>query len=209
MTRVVIIDDHPIVRNGIKMILQEEPELKVVGDGPDCDYLFDILKKQNVDILILDILLTGTSGFEVLPKIKNLYPDLKVLMLSALSEDIYATKSLKAGASGYIPKESVPEELNKAVKKVEQGGIYVSNAFAERLATNLTADSKQEMHEALSVREFQIFTLIGKGKSVGKIADELALSVKTISTYRSRILNKMNMKNNADIIKYCIYQNLV
>lgn len=208
MCRVLIIDDHPIVRNGIKMILESDTALNVVAQGGDTKFLIEYLKQNAVDIVLLDISLPGISGFEILPRLKALHPAVKVLMLSALSEDIYARKSLEAGASGFINKESAPEELLQAISRLRDGGVYVSSSFAEKIASNLQAGVHNDIHDGLSVREFQIFTMIGEGYTVSEIAEELALSVKTVSTYRTRVLDKTGMKNNSEIIRYCIKQNI-
>lgn len=209
MIHIIVCDDHPIVRSGLKRMLDDEPDMQVDFETSNAIELFEALKKYPIDILVLDISMPGISGFEALSKIKSLYPNIKVLMLSALSEDLYALKTIKAGASGFLNKESSPEELVKAVRKIIAGGIYVSEIFVDKLAFDFKNNYKKLPHERLSEREFQIFSLIGAGKRVGEIADKLFISAKTVSTYRSRILEKMEFKHNSDIIKYCIKEGIV
>jgi DNA-binding NarL/FixJ family response regulator len=208
MINIIVVDDHPIVRDGLKLILSDEKDIHICGEASNAKIMFDLLKSLEVDVVILDISMPEISGYEALLKLKISFPKIRILMLSALSEDIYASKSLKAGASGFINKETAPEELVKAVRKVFEGGTYISPYFAEKLAYNIKNDAQQLLHEQLSSREFQIMLLLGSGKSVGAIAESVMLSVKTISTYRTRILEKMNLKNNAEIIKYCIRESL-
>lgn len=204
MIKILIVDDHPIVRKGLSLILSDESDMKVICEASNSKETFDFLKKNEIDVLILDITLHGISGFEILDKLKQKYPGLPVLMLSALSEDLYATKSIKLGASGFVNKESATEELVIAVRKVYSGGVYVSSHLAEKLAINLKNDFQKPPQDYLSNREFQVMRLIGSGKTITEISDILNLSVKTVSTYRTRILNKMNFNNNSELIKFCI-----
>jgi len=190
-------------------MINDESDMKVVGDASNINDLMSLLKKTTCDILVLDISMPGMTGYDALAKIKMLYPAIKVLMLSALSEETYALKTIKAGASGFLNKESTPEELTKAIRKIFDGNAYISEMFAEKLVLDYKHLSKGNIHDRLSEREFQILTLIGSGKKTGEIADLLSLSVKTVSTYRSRIFEKMEMKSNAEIIKYCISEELI
>ncbi len=204
MIRILIADDHPIVRNGLKQIICDEEDMKVICEASNGQEVFDEISKNEIDVLILDISMPGMGGFEILEKIKQKYPTLPVLMLSALSEELYASKTLKAGASGFINKESAPIELVKAVRKVFSGGLYVSAYLAEKLASDFKHDVSKPPQEYLSNREFQIMCMIGSGKTVTEIADMLCISVKTVSTYKARIFNKMNFKNNSELINFCI-----
>jgi len=209
MIKILIVDDHPIVRNGLKNIISDESDMKVVCESSTGQQVVDLVKKHKLDIVILDISLPDISGFEVLTKLKNLFPDLPVLMLSAMSEDLYASKTLKAGASGFINKESAPEELIIAIRKIISGGHYISQLFTERIALDFKGKLIKAPHERLSSREFQILTFIASGKAMSEIAADLSLSIKTVSTYRTRILEKMNVRSNADLIKYCINEGLI
>lgn len=209
MIRIIICDDHPIVRNGLKNLINDELDMTVVGESNNVIELFDLFKCVEFDLLILDISMPGMSGFEALYKIKIRYPLVKVLILSALSEDAYALKSLKAGASGFLNKESSPEELVKAVRKIQAGGSYMSPMSIDKLALSFKIDIQKLPHERLSEREFQILTQIGKGNKASQIANNLSLSVKTVSTYRARLLEKMALRCNSDIILYCIKEKLI
>ncbi len=209
MINILVTDDHPIVRNGLKLILSDEPDMKVVCEA--CNGLDALakLKTNKVDVVILDISMPGMSGLEVLVQIRNLYPELPVLMLSVLSEEVFAAKTLKAGASGFIHKESIPEELVRAVRKVAAGGLYISSYLAEKLAGDMKAPVTKVLHENLSFREFQIMCMIAAGKTLTEIGESLCISVKTVSTYRARLLEKMNLKNNSELTSYCMKEGLV
>lgn len=209
MITILIADDHPIVRTGLKLIISDQSDMKVVCEASNGSEVLDLLKKNKVDVVILDISMPGLSGLEVLVQIRNLYPALPVLILSVLSEDVYAAKTLKAGANGFIHKETIPEELVKAIRKVACGGLYVSSLLAEKFAGDVRKPVVKVLHENLSFREFQIMCLIASGKTVTDIAATLCISVKTVSTYRSRILEKMELKNNAELTNYCIKEGLI
>jgi two-component system, NarL family, invasion response regulator UvrY len=209
MIRIIIVDDHTVVRRGLKQILSEESDMSVVGEAFNAQEMLALVRKQQCDVIVADISMPGRSGLDVLKELKQDRPKLPVLVLSMHPEDQYAVRALKLGASGYMTKESAPEELVKAIRKVVSGGRYVSPALAEKLALDLAVDTDRSPHETLSEREHQVFTMIARGKTVKEIADELALSVKTISTYRTRILEKMAMKNNAELIHYAISNRLV
>lgn len=209
MIRVLITDDHAVVREGLKNIVAQTTDIVVSGEATSASEVMERLRELPVDILLLDISMPGRSGLDALLEVKQVYPHLPVLVLSLHAEDQYALRTLKAGASGYLTKESAPEELISAIRKVAAGGRYMSTHLAEKIAFSLVHDSGISKHELLSNREFQVFRMLAAGKTVKEIADELSLSVKTISTNRTRILEKMNMKNNAEITQYAIQHNLV
>lgn len=208
MIRILVADDHPIIRKGLKQIISDEPDLKVVDEAGNGQEVLEKVRNHKPDLVILDISMPGGSGLYILTQLKDLFPDMPVLMLSALSEQVYASQSLKAGASGFINKETVPEELVKAIRKVSGGGLYIGSVLAEQLASNLRHDRKELPHESLSFREFQVFRLLGSGIQPSEIARQLNISIKTVSTYRSRILEKMNFKNNTEIMHYCLREGL-
>jgi DNA-binding NarL/FixJ family response regulator len=209
MLKILIADDYAIVRRGIKDILAEKFTTVEFGEADNAPHVLDLARKQKWDVVILDITLPGRSGLEVLKDIKHECPKLPVLILGMHSEDQFATRTLRAGAAGYLTKENASEELVKAVEKVLGGGRYVSSAFAERLIAALATHSEKLLHESLSDREYQVMYMIASGKAVKEIATELSLSAKTISTYRARILEKMKMQNNAELIHYAISNHLV
>ena len=207
--RILIADDHAVVRQGLKQILAGAFKRASFGEAANSQEALDCVWKESWDIVILDLTMPGRSGLEVLKEIKQAHPKLPVLMLSMHPEDQFAVRLLKAGAAGYMTKESAPEELVGAVKKAVAGGRYVSAALAEKMASLLVNDVHVAPHERLSDREFLILRLIASGKSVSIIARELSLSVKTVSTYRSRLLEKMNLSNNAQLVHYAFHNNLV
>ncbi len=208
MIRVLVVDDHPVVRRGIAQILEDEADMECCGTAESSPEAFACLRKCPVDVVLLDLTLTGESGFDVLKRLKEEYPKLPVLILSIHPEDQYALWLLKAGASGYLTKESVPEVLLGAIRKVMAGGHYISPNLIELLAAK-RIEGSAPLHDRLSDREFQILTRIAQGKALTEIAAELFLSPKTVSTYRQRILEKMGMKSNADLTRYIIEQNLL
>jgi DNA-binding NarL/FixJ family response regulator len=211
MIKVLIADDHSVVRRGIKQILSEENDMKVTGEARNSQEVIEMIGKEKFDILVLDISMPGKSGLEVLNDIKKLQPNTPILILSMHPEEQFAIRALRSGASGYLTKDSAPEELVIAVKKIHGGGKYVSDSLAEVLAFDLEERGKGRVvpHENLSDREFQVMCLIAAGKSVKEIAKELFLSVKTISTYRARILEKMKMKSNSKLTYYAIQNKLI
>jgi two-component system invasion response regulator UvrY len=209
MIRVLVADDHAVVREGLKRILLESGDIHVVAEAANGPEVLQKLSEYACDLVILDMSMPGTSGLDVLKQVKCLHPRLPILILSIHPEEQYAVRVLRAGASGYLTKETAPEELIHAVRKTASGRKYVSSALAERLADDLHIQSGQPLHKTLSDREFQVFSLIASGKTVHSIAEEMHLSVKTISTYRKRILEKMSMKNNAELIHYAITEKLV
>lgn len=205
----MIADDHAVVRSGLKQILAETSDIVVAGEATNGREVLEKLEKQHWDVLVLDITMPGRSGLEILKDIKRLKPELPVLVLSMHAEEQFATRTLKAGASGYLNKESAPEELVKAIRKVCAGGKYVSATQAERMVGELTGDADKLPHELLSDREYEILCLIASGKTPTQIARELSLSVKTVSTYRARILEKMNLTTSAQLTHYAIKGGLV
>jgi two-component system invasion response regulator UvrY len=205
----LIADDHAVVLEGLKQILSETPDIQVVAEATNGHEVLDKIRITHVDVVVLDIAMPGRSGLDILLHLKRERPTLPVLVLSIHPEDQYAVRVLKAGACGYLTKESAPAELIAAIRKVVVGGKYVSPSLAEKLAFDLESDVDKPLHETLSDREYEVLCLIALGKTVKEIADKLSLSVKTISTYRSRILEKMKMKNNAELTHYVIRQGLV
>lgn len=211
MIRILIADDHAVVRRGLRQIVSEEPDLVVDGEAHSGQEALTLAREQHWDLVMLDISMPGRGGLDVLKELKQERPGLPVLVLSMHPEEQFAVRALRLGASGYMTKDSAPEELVRAIRKVVTGGRYVSASLAERLAGNLAPERQAErpLHEVLSEREFLVMRLIASGKSVTDIANELALSVKTISTYRARILEKMGMKSNAELTRYAISNQLV
>ncbi|MBN2297646.1 MAG: response regulator transcription factor [Deltaproteobacteria bacterium] len=209
MIRVLIADDHPIVREGLKQILSETDDIIVVNEAANGQEVLNYAWNNAYDIVLLDISMPGRDGLEVLRELKHTKPKLPVLILSMYPEEHYAIRVLRGGASGYLTKSSAPDELISAIRKVASGRKYISSTLAERLTYELDRDSDKPVHESLSDREYQVMHMIASGKTIKEIADELCLSVKTVSTYRSRIMEKMNMKNNAEIVLYAVQNKLV
>ena len=209
MLKILIADDHPIVRQGLKQILSEEFDEVTFGEAKNSQEVLDLVREKSWNMVILDITMPGRGGLDVLNELKGQYPKLPVLVLSMHPEDQYAVRVLKAGASGYLTKGSVQEELIKAIKKILGGGKYVSPALGEKMAFNLETKTEKPLHEILSDREYQVMIMIASGKTVSGIAEELSLSVKTIDTYRARILEKMKMKTNAELTHYVIKNKLI
>ena len=209
MLRVLIADDHAILRRGLKEILLREFEDAACGEAGEAAQVLYQVRSQPWDLVILDVSMPGRSGLDVLTDLKQLRPELPVLMLSMHSEDQYAKRVLKAGAVGYMNKETAPEELVKAIRRVLAGGRYVSTAFAEKLASDLRGDPGRPIHESLSNREFEVLRMIASGKTNSQMAEELHLSLTTVSTYRARILEKMGMANNAELMRYALQNRLI
>ena len=208
MIKVIIVDDHPVVRRGLKQIIEDEPDMEVAGEAKNAGECFSLVRKTDCTLVLLDITLPDRSGFDVLKQLKYEHPELPVLILSTHSEDLYGLRLIKAGASGYLMKEGAPDELVKAIRKVNAGGKYVSASLAEKLVFR-TGDFDKPPHENLSNREFQILCMIAQGRSLKSIAGELCVSEKTVSTYRSRIMEKMKMSTNYDLICYASEHHLV
>ncbi len=209
MIKILIADDHAVVRRGLRQVLADEGDMTVVGEAENSQELLALARRSACDVIVLDITMPGRNGLDVLKDLRQEFPKTAVLVLSMHPEEQYAVQALRAGARGYLTKETAPEALVAAIRKVLHGGRYVSATLAERLALDLSAHHGKAPHDMLSTREFQILCMIGSGKSVKEIADELALSVKTVGTYRSRILEKMEMKSNAELIRYAIHNRLV
>jgi len=209
MIRVLLADDHAIVRGGLKEILIRHMESVECGEAENAEQVLVQIRAHPWDLLILDITMPGRSGLDILADIRLLRPELAVLVLSMLPEDQFGKRVLQAGAGGYLKKESAPEELIQAIRKVLSGGRYVSPALAEKLVLDLDDDANRPIHEGLSAREFEILVMLGSGKTVGQIAEEIHLSVTTVSTYRARILEKMKMSTNAELMRYAFRNHLV
>jgi two-component system, NarL family, invasion response regulator UvrY len=209
MTRVLIADDHAILRRGLREILVRELKDSVFGEAKDAQEVLARTQSDQWDLLILDISMPGRSGLDVLRDIRALRPKLPVLILSMHPEDQYGKRVLRAGASGFMNKESAPEELIKAVNKVLAGGRYVSPVLAEKLALDLSDEVQRDVQEALSQREFEVLRMIALGKTTSQIAEELHLSVSTVSTYRARILEKLEMTTTAELIQYALRNHVV
>jgi len=206
--KVLVADDHEIVRQGLKTIISEHSDLSIAGEAENGNQVLKILKKTKVDVVLLDFDMPEKNGLDTLIELKALYPKLPVMILSIFPEDHYGTRFLKAGASGYLQKSSATDQLIDAIRKVFNGGKYISSALTDKLVTGLNKDKEQFLHESLTDREFQVFRLLATGKKLKEMADELCLSINTISTYRSRILQKMDLKSNADVIRYAIENGL-
>ena len=207
--KILIADDHPIVRAGFKQVISDMPDMLVADEAGKGQEVLHLIGKKDYDLVLLDISMPGRSGLEILKDLKNEKPKLPVLILSIYPEEQYAIRALRAGASGYMTKASAPNELILAIRKISEGGKYISASLAEKLAYYLDGDAAKPPHETLSDREYQVMLMIASGKTVTEIANELCLSVKTISTYRTHILEKMKMKNNAEITLYAVQNKLV
>jgi DNA-binding NarL/FixJ family response regulator len=208
MIKVIIVDDHPVVRRGLKQIIEDEPDMEVAGEAKNAGECFSLVRKTDCTLVVLDITLPDRNGFDVLKQLKYEHPNLPILVLSVHPEDQYGLRFIKAGASGYLMKEGAPEELVKAIRKVNAGGKYVSASLAEKLVSHLDASDKPP-HENLSDREFQIMCMIAQGKSLKSIADELCVGEKTVSTYRSRIVEKMKIGTNSGLTRYALENKLI
>jgi two-component system invasion response regulator UvrY len=209
LIRVLIVDDHPVVRKGLLQILAQEPDIAVAVEAETAAKMLDLVREEQWDIVVLDITLPDRSGLEALKDLKAMRPTLPVLILSMHPEDQYAMRVLKAGAAGYMNKDSASEELVNAVRKVVGGGKYVSPSMAEMLAAVIGNDYERPAHESLSDREFQVMCLIASGKRLKEVAEELCLSAKTVSTYRARVLEKMGMENNAELTYYAVKNGII
>lgn len=209
MIKILIADDHSVVRRGIKQILTDETDIQVTGEASNADELLLMLNDQTWDLLILDITMPGRSGLDILLDLKKMKPEMKILILSMHPEEEIAIRALKTGADGYLNKDSVPGELIRAIKKVTSGGKYISSTLAENLIFKTGKDLKKLPHETLSEREFQVLCLLSSGNSLSEIAGKFNLSIKTISTYRARILEKLNLKSNVELTHYAIKNKLI
>jgi DNA-binding NarL/FixJ family response regulator len=209
MVKILIADDHAIVREGLKQIVADTSDMIVIDEASDGHEVLALLSKNNYDVVVLDIAMPGPIGLDILKEIRKESPKLPVLILSVYPEEQYAVRALKAGASGYLTKESAPDELITAIRKVSMGGKYITSSLAEKLAFELEVDMEKPPHKSLSDREFQVMCMIAKGRAIKDIAEELYLSPKTVSTYRSRILEKMKMKSNEELTHYVINNRLM
>ena len=208
MIRTVLADDHTIVRRGLKQILESEQDIKVVFEASTGDEAVEFVRKSPVDVVVMDITMPPRNGLEALKDIKRFKPMLPVLVLSMHTREQYAVRVLRAGAAGYITKESAPDELVKAIRKAYSGGKYINNEVADLLAVHVGSSTHDDPHKILSDRELEVFLSIGRGQSLTEIANELNISVKTVSTYRSRIIEKTSLTTNAMITRYCVEHGL-
>jgi two-component system, NarL family, invasion response regulator UvrY len=208
MIKVLITDDHPVVRRGIRQILEDDDRIGLINEASDGKELINRMIDQKYDVVLLDISLPGRSGLDMISQIKKIQPSAAVLVLSIHSEEIYALNALKYGASGYLTKSSAPEELIFAIHKVSQGEKYISPTMAEDLAEMFITKSGKPYHMELSARELEVLNLMAKGKTIVQISSELSLSSKTISTYRSRLLEKLKLKSTAELIRYALLKGL-
>ncbi|MBT5868218.1 MAG: response regulator transcription factor [Nitrospinaceae bacterium] len=209
LTKILVADDHEIVRKGMGTIISETDDLCLVGEAENGNEVLQKLNELDVDVLVMDFDMPEKNGLDTLLEVKGLFPKLPVLILSIFPEDHYGTRFLKAGASGYLGKASASDQLVVAIRKVAKGGKYVSSELAEKLATDINKDSEKIPHEKLTDREFQVFRMLAGGSKLKDIASELCLSINTVSTYRGRILEKMDLQSNADLIHYAIKSGLV
>lgn len=209
MIRLFIADDHPVVRAGLKLVVADEGDMKVVGESATGVGLIDALRNTPTDVLLLDVSMPGPGIVPLLESLKESHPTIGVLVLSVHPEEQYATRALRAGARGYLTKDHSTSELVMAVRKVYGGGRYVSASLAERLAAELSGDAQGLPHERLSDREFEVLCLLGSGRSVTEIAGVLSLSVKTVSTYRVRLLEKLPATSNAELVRYVVAHGLM
>jgi DNA-binding NarL/FixJ family response regulator len=209
MIRILVVDDHAVVRRGLRQILAETPDLHVGGEAGSAAEALAKVQAERWDVIVLDVGLGSRSGLELIPEIRRLRPDARVLVLTMFSESEYAVRAIRAGASGFLTKESAPDKLVEAVRRIAAGGRFITPELAETLASMVAGETTHKPHEVLSDREFEILKLIGSGKTVSQIARELTLSVKTVSTHRTRILRKMGMKTNAELTHYAVKNNLV
>ncbi|MBV6512328.1 MAG: Response regulator UvrY [Ignavibacteriaceae bacterium] len=209
MIRVYIADDHQLIREGLKKVLKGENGISVAGDTGNPDEIIPFLGSNGADVVVLDLNFPSRSGLEILKDIKSIHPEVAVLILSMHPEEHYAVRALKAGASGYLTKESAPEELLAAIRKAGAGGKYISQPLAEKLAFDLDLTLGKVSHQMLSDREFEVMILMAKGKPQNEIASDLNLSPSTVNTYRARILEKMGFKSNAELVQYAVKNKLI
>ena len=207
--KVLIADDHPVVRHGLRQILTADPEMTVMGEAKNGDEALELARKLDWDVAILDYSMPGRSGLELLSEMKREFPRRPVLVLSMHPEEVHARRVLKAGGAGYMNKESAGEELAAALRKVASGGRYVSAALAEKLAVELAPDAEKPPHETLSDREYRVMWLLASGKPINRIAKEMFLSPSTVSTYRVRILRKLGLATNAELVHYAVKHQLI
>ncbi|MBU0784152.1 MAG: response regulator transcription factor [Gammaproteobacteria bacterium] len=209
MIKVLLADDHALLRGSLKQLLEDTNFVQVVAQAGDYSEIMKAMGTHSVDLAILDISMPGKNGVDIVKILKDKYPALKILMLSMHPEDQYAVRCLKAGASGYLTKNTAPEKLVDAIQVIAAGRKYITPELAESLASHLTEDSEKPLHASLSDREFQTIRMIASGKKLSEIADELSLSPKTVSVYRARILEKMRMKTNGELTRYALENGLI
>jgi two-component system invasion response regulator UvrY len=209
MIRVLVADDHPLLRSALKQVISREPDLTVAGEAEDSEQVLQEIEEKPYDFVILDLSMPGRGGLDVLKEIRRLKPSVPVLVLSMYPEEQFAVRAIRGGANGYLSKDCAPADVVNAIRKVLSGKKYVSANLAEMLADALDSKDDRTPHEMLSDREFQVLCKIGAGQTVSQIAAEMALSVKTVSTYRSRLLEKMHMSNSAELARYAIMKGLV
>ena len=207
--RVLIADDHPVVRRGLRQLLEEAGDIVVGGEAGSAAETLDQVRRNRWDVLVLDLDLPDRSGLEVLRDVKLAQENLPILFLTVASEDQFAIRALRAGAAGYMTKKTAPEELVEAIRKVVKGGRYVTAAVAERIALHLDKDVETPVHESLSDREYEVFQMLASGRTATQVAEALHLSVKTVSTYRSRVLEKMGLRTNAELTVYAVRNGIV
>lgn len=207
--RILIADDHPIVRRGLKDIVASEQDMTVIGEAKTGDEALELARKLEWDVAVLDYSMPGCNGADLVREVKRHHPERPVLVLSILPEEVHAGQVFKAGGAGYINKASANEDLTGAIRKVVNGGKYVSAAFAEKLATELAEGGEKPPHELLSDREYRVMWLIASGKQINEIAEEMSLSPSTISTYRARIMRKLALTNNAALVRYAMKYRLI
>ncbi|MBN1152565.1 MAG: response regulator transcription factor [Dehalococcoidia bacterium] len=207
--RLLIADDHAVVRQGIRQILTDAPEVQIVAEAATGMEALELMRDADVDLVILDLSMPGLSGLDIVRQMRQDRPLVRILVLSVHPEEQYAVRVMKAGASGYLTKDSAPEELISAVRHIATGHKYVTATLAERLALELDNAGDRLPHQSLSDREYEVMLLVAEGLKVQEIADRLSLSVKTVSTYRTRLLQKMRMRNNADVVRYAVREGLV
>ena len=210
LIRIVIADDHAIVRTGLRQFFSEQVDLRVTGEAANGREALDLVRQGDLDVLVMDLSMPGSSGIDALAAVKARAPELPVLILSGFAEEHYATALLKKGASGYLNKECDPEEIVKAIRTLHRGRKYVSAAVAELLADGVGDGSSGQLpHEQLSEREFQVFLRLAQGETIGHIADSLSLSVKTVSTFRTRVMEKLGLATNSDLTYYALKNGLI
>lgn len=209
MIDVLIVDDHELIREGLKKTIRRQEDMHVVGEARDYSEMLQCLQQQSADAIVLDITMPGKNGLDILKELKIRYPGIRTIVLSMHPEDRFAVRALKAGAAGYLTKEAAATELISAIRKIVTGGKYISSTLAEKLADEIVNDNGGAPHETLSDREYEVACLIASGKSTGEIAQILSLSVNTITTYRARIMEKMSMESNAELIRYALEHRLI
>ncbi len=209
MINILIADDHALMRAGLKRILKDEPDLKVISEAGNGFEVLESVKKEKIDFVVLDLTMPGKNGLEIIKDLKKINKNIHILILSMHPEDRFAVRALKSGASGYMTKESAPDELVNAIRKIISGRKYISDILAEKLASELNDDSYIVPHKELSDREYEVFIMIASGKKITEIAKELSLSIPTVNTYRSRIFDKMKLKSNVELTHYALSNKLI